>query len=260
MNKVTCTLDPHRLGGGLELSQGNLVVTTTAVEDFHRAVFGTIALGVGNASFEGFVYSTSRPAAGLANLFSIGLVEVGSGLNKYVGEESTSFGLRTSDGNGSAGIYKNDTLQTATAVVTGSIAATTLTVTAVTGGALNIGQIITGTGITAGTKITAFVSGSGGTGTYTVSPSQTAASTTITVALQAIDERRCISVFYYGDISAPKASWSVDGNYIDQVDLTAGKFYLPAVSIGSAASPNDVAAYVNFGQRGLNYPNLTILL
>jgi len=258
MNKVICTLDPHRLGDGLDLSQGNLVVTTTAAEDYHRAVFGTIALGVGNASFEGFVYSTSRPSAGLADLFSIGLVEVGSALDKYVGEESTSYGLRTSDGHGSAGIYTNDTLQSTTAVVTGSISGTTLTVTAVTGGALAIGQVLTGTGITAGTKITALGTGTGGTGTYTVSPSQTASSTTITVALQAIDERQCISVFYYGDVSAPKASWSVNGNYLGQVDLTAGKFYLPAVSIGSAASPNDVAAYVNFGQRGLNYPNLTI--
>ena len=67
-----------------------------------------------------------------------------------------------------------------TAVVTGSIAATTLTVTAVTSGTLAVGQTISGTGVTAGTKITALVSGTGGTGTYTVGVSQTAASTTVT--------------------------------------------------------------------------------
>lgn len=66
------------------------------------------------------------------------------------------------------------------AVVTGSIATTTLTVTAVTSGTLTIGQYISGSGVTAGTKITAFGTGLGGTGTYTVDTSQTASSTTIT--------------------------------------------------------------------------------
>lgn len=66
------------------------------------------------------------------------------------------------------------------ATVTGSIATTVLTVTAVTSGVLAVGQQLTGTGITAGTYITAFLTGTGGTGTYSVSVSQTATSTTIT--------------------------------------------------------------------------------
>jgi hypothetical protein len=69
---------------------------------------------------------------------------------------------------------------TSDAVVTGSIATTTLTVTAVTSGALAVGQIITGTNVLAGTRITALGTGTGGAGTYTVSQSQTVASTTIT--------------------------------------------------------------------------------
>ncbi len=68
------------------------------------------------------------------------------------------------------------------AVVTGSIATTTLTVTAVTSGTLDIGSVISGTGVTAGTTITAFGTGTGGTGTYTVSASQTVASTSITAS------------------------------------------------------------------------------
>lgn len=68
----------------------------------------------------------------------------------------------------------------AAAVVTGSIATTVLTVTAVTSGALSVGQTISGSGVTAGTKITALGTGLGGTGTYTVDTSQTASSTTIT--------------------------------------------------------------------------------
>lgn len=64
-------------------------------------------------------------------------------------------------------------------VVTASIATTTLTVTAVTSGELSIGQVISGTGVTVGTRIVAFLTGTGGTGTYTVDVSQTVASTTI---------------------------------------------------------------------------------
>ena len=63
---------------------------------------------------------------------------------------------------------------------TASITATTMTVTAVFNGALSVGTFISGTGVTAGTKITALGTGAGGVGTYTVSASQTVAATTIT--------------------------------------------------------------------------------
>jgi hypothetical protein len=66
------------------------------------------------------------------------------------------------------------------AVVTGSIAGTVMTVTAVTSGRLSVGQTISGSGVTAGTTITELGTGTSGVGTYTVSASQTAASTTIT--------------------------------------------------------------------------------
>lgn len=68
---------------------------------------------------------------------------------------------------------------TTAAVVTGDITTTTLNVTAVTSGTLDIGQVISGTGVTAGTRIVAFGTGSGGIGTYTVDVSQTVTSTTI---------------------------------------------------------------------------------
>jgi len=84
---------------------------------------------------------------------------------------STVLGKRARAGNG--------------AVVTGSIATTTLTVTAVTSGTLTVGQTISGAGVTPGTKITALGTGTGGTGTYTVSASQTASSTTITATAAA---------------------------------------------------------------------------
>jgi hypothetical protein len=66
------------------------------------------------------------------------------------------------------------------AVVTGSLATTTLTVTAVTSGAIGLGSSITGTGVSANTVIVGLGTGTGGAGTYTVNNSQTVASTTIT--------------------------------------------------------------------------------
>jgi hypothetical protein len=65
-------------------------------------------------------------------------------------------------------------------VCTADIATTTMTVSAVASGVLSVGDVISGTGVTAGTKITALGTGTGGTGTYTVSASQTVTSTTIT--------------------------------------------------------------------------------
>jgi hypothetical protein len=64
--------------------------------------------------------------------------------------------------------------------VTGSIAGNILTVTAASAGNLAQGAIISGTGVTAGTRILATLTGSGGIGTYRVSETQTVGSTTIT--------------------------------------------------------------------------------
>jgi hypothetical protein len=73
-------------------------------------------------------------------------------------------------------------------VFTGSISGNILTVTAITSGAIAIGQTLTGTGITDGTKIVAFQTGAGGNineaGTYTVNISQTVSSTTINAYYQ----------------------------------------------------------------------------
>ena len=69
--------------------------------------------------------------------------------------------------------------QATTALVTGSISGNVLTVTSVTVGALAVGQVISGTGIALNTTISALGTGSGGSGTYTVSIGQSVSSTTI---------------------------------------------------------------------------------
>ena len=72
-----------------------------------------------------------------------------------------------------------NTIYPAAAVVTGSITTNTLTITAVTSGTLAVGQYLSGNNVAAGTQITALGTGTGGTGTYTVDVSQTAASNTV---------------------------------------------------------------------------------
>lgn len=80
------------------------------------------------------------------------------------------------------GISESTTTAAVTAALGGSIAATTFTDTTHSSGRFTIGMTLSGTGVTAGTQITALGSGTGANngGTYTVSISQTVTAQTIT--------------------------------------------------------------------------------
>lgn len=67
---------------------------------------------------------------------------------------------------------------TPSAVLVGSINNTTLNVTNITSGRLSVGQNILGNGITQGTSITGYLTGTSLTGTYAVTPSQASTETT----------------------------------------------------------------------------------
>ena len=120
----------------------------------------------------------------MSTLKSITVVHPSSAVNNIVNDSAGGVAV----GN-NASVAGNMTVTGTSALVnnvvvgfsgTGSIATTTLTITAAPSGALAVGSVISGTGVTVGTTITAILSGSGGVGTYTVSASQTVASTTIT--------------------------------------------------------------------------------
>jgi len=103
------------------------------------------------------------------------------------------------------------------ATFTGSIAGNVLTVPAngVTAGGINIGMTLSGTGITAGTRIVGFQTGAGGDvnegGTYTVSPSQTASSTTIT----AYYERPLSIESGFVRVATMQGGSNIAGGYLD---------------------------------------------
>ena len=76
---------------------------------------------------------------------------------------------------GTAQGYIGTNVGSAEAVVAGSVTLTVMTVTAMlSGDSLLLGQYVSGTGITANSYITAFGTGAGGTGTYTLSQSSSA--------------------------------------------------------------------------------------
>jgi len=139
--------------------------TTTA------SVTGTINGATSTASS---IAGTTLTVGGtLTGTFAVGQTISGTGVTS--GTTITALGT----GTGGAGTYTVSASQT---VASTSITAsgTTLTVTAVGSGTLAVGQVVTGTGITADTRITALGTGTGGVGTYTVNISQTVGSTTVT--------------------------------------------------------------------------------
>ena len=81
---------------------------------------------------------------------------------------------------GPAQTYMGTGIRPYTTTFTGSMATTTLTVTALLQGApIVVGMYVDGSSVTDGTYITAFGTGNGGTGTYTINQSVTASSTTM---------------------------------------------------------------------------------
>jgi hypothetical protein len=89
--------------------------------------------------------------------------------------------LGAAQGYQGTGVYANS------ATFTGSIATTTLTVTAMlSGDPITVGMWLGGANVGTPCYITAFGTGSGGTGTYTVSASQTSASATVVGAGNAL--------------------------------------------------------------------------
>jgi hypothetical protein len=142
---------------------------------------------ISNPSAATFTGSISTTTLTVTSVLS-GTIAVGQAIfGNNVSQNTVITALGT--GTGGTGTYTVSNSQTtastiinstaAPAIVTGAISGTTLTVSAVTSGTLQIGQTIEGAGVTDGTIIKAFGTGSGGVGTYTVSASQTVSSTTI---------------------------------------------------------------------------------
>ncbi len=106
--------------------------------------------------------------------------------DQIAGSTTSAYAVRLGTTDFTNGIFIADRTAVFTATIddgTPPGAGTVLNVTAVASGTIELGMQLTGTGVTAGTRITAYGTGSGGTGTYTVGTSQEVVSTTITGTL-----------------------------------------------------------------------------
>lgn len=101
------------------------------------------------------------------------------------------------------------------ATFVGSVSGNVLTVTSITAGAITMGMTLTGTGITAGTRIVAFQSGAGGNvneaGTYLLSKYMTAPSTTI----NAYYERPLTIESAFVRVATMQGGSNIAGGYLD---------------------------------------------
>jgi len=110
------------------------------------------------------------------------------------------------------------------AVFTGTISGTTLTVTAVANGTIGVGQSLFGVGITSETVITALGTGSGGVGTYTINISQTV-STAETMNSTAV---------------AAKITASISGSTLNVTAVASGTLYPGQTIQGTNVTANTV--------------------
>ena len=183
---LTSTLTPT-LVGQLNTTTGRVGITDNGINVY--IVDGTNRYtwrisSPSSAVFTGSISGTTLTVTAVTN----GTIGINQSLFG-VGVTSETVITALGSGSGGVGTYTINLSQTVSsklmnstnvgAVVTGSIAGTTLTVTAVTSGTLYVGQTIQGSTVTANTMITALGTGTGGAGTYTVSTSQTVTSRTL---------------------------------------------------------------------------------
>lgn len=120
-----------------------------------------------------------------------------------------------------------------------SISGTTLTVGTLVTGYFDVGQVLTGTGVTAGTTITAFGTGTGGAGNYTISTSQTVSSTAINGLFPNITDK---TVFSEAWITAEYGTTTYTNAYI-----AAGRYTIGPQYLGELSGGNVTAATQNIG-------------
>jgi hypothetical protein len=144
-------------------------VECTAKIDNGAGLAGTVLTVDPTAAFTASISGTTMTVTAIAS----GTIVTGRFLNGASVLPSTQIVEQLTGTTGSTGTYRVTVSQTL-----GSTSMNTIT-----SGVLSVGMVITGTGITANTTITALGTGTGGAGTYTVGTSQLAVLTTVTSAV-----------------------------------------------------------------------------
>lgn len=246
-------------GTGGTATDGFYAISNVATNTFEvtDTATGTItgSPAVGITKYNNTVTLQAPLATFGASVGTSGFVLTSQGVNappRWAAAPVTSVNAKTGD---IQSVLTNGTaVSSAATVFTASISGTTMTVTAVTSGTIQVGQVITGTGVTAGTTITALGTGTGSTGTYTVSASQSVASTTINII--AIDFTAIPSWVRRVTVLLSGVSSNGTSAYLVQMGTSSGvensgytgsygtSLYSSGFLIGSAAAANVVHAYI----------------
>ena len=244
-------------GAAVTFSAGtkNVFITMVALRSPQLNASGNVT-ALGTPTSVNLTNATNLP---LASGVSGTLPTANGGLGASVSPTTAGNTIFSTDGtnwSSTQKIVRGTSVSTTTTSFTASISGTTMTVTAVASGTIAVGQLITGTGVTAGTTITALGTGSGSTGTYTVSTSQTVASTTITIV--GVDFTGIPS--WVKRITVMLVGVSVSGTSQIQVQIGSGSItttgYTSAASNNQGSALAVVTSTTGFTTGGANAANL----
>ena len=171
VNGVTATSGTINLSSATSFSNAAALITT-GFNYYDAVVTGSIAPETFSVtgSITGNVLTVSA--------VSSGTIYAGSTISGTSVTAGTTILNQITGTAGGVGTYTVSAVQSVSSeTISGTYGQLTITGTPV--GTLAIGQVISGSGVTAGTTITADISGTGGDGTYVVSVSQTVSSETI---------------------------------------------------------------------------------
>ena len=157
-------------------NNGNGTTTFAATGTAPTAASVTAAVAASTGSFTGTITDNVLAITAVGS----GTVVVGGTLSGTGVTTGTMVASQVSGTTGGIGNYLVTIPGQAVTSTTISETYGTMTVSAVGSGALGVGQVLSGTGVTAGTYITALGTGTGGTGTYIVTPNTVVSSTTVT--------------------------------------------------------------------------------
>lgn len=178
---VTAVGSGSVLGAGESVSGTGVATGTSIVNQLTGTAGGT---GTYTVNISQTVASTALTMSGgglTVSAVTTGTVAVGqilTGTGVPAGDTIT--GLGTGTGGTGTYIVSSSTVVASTALTASNNS--TMTVSAVGSGTIFLNDTISGTGVNTGSYVSQFLTGTGGTGTYLVSQSYTAASTTVTVA------------------------------------------------------------------------------
>lgn len=192
---------------------------------------------------------------------SSGVIVPGAALTG-TGVSATKVTNQLSGTPGGIGTYAVDVAQVVPVGTTFAGGYGVMNVSAVASGSVSVGQQLSGSGVTAGTEVTALDGGSGGTGTYYVSPSQTVASpvtvsATGTPVAVTYDSVSGAFIVASGIAGVASTIGFATGSLAGPISLTSAKGAVTSQGADGASPGTYMATLVGSFQAFASFMNLT---